>query len=156
MITQEYLKEELDNCLEYASIAMLTKDFVRPNLHIREEIINFDLDKFLLEWSKERNVNFVSVDIANISQTDILALPKILKVPTVFLLKNFGDYSKDDERWHYRQLVKDCVLIHRGMVTEANNFLFAVATTTKDNPIRDSSENNCFGYLGIELYLGNG
>ena len=147
MITQEYLKEELDNSLENANEAMNANNFARPNMHIKAETIDFDLDTFLLEWSKEHNVNFVSVDIATISQTDILALPEILKIPTVFLLKNFGDYSNDDMRYHYRQLVKDCVLIHRGVVTEVNNFLFAVATTTKDNPICDMSENGCFAYL---------
>lgn len=147
MITQEYLKEELDNALEIANEAMNANNFVRPNLHIKAETIYFDLETFLLEWSKEHNINLVAVDIATISKADVLALPEILKVPTVFLLKNFGDYSNDDRRYHYRQLVKDCVLIHRGVVTEANKFLFAVATTTKDNPICDMSENGCFAYL---------
>lgn len=147
MITQEYLKEELDNSLENANEAMNANNFVRPNLHIKAETIDFDLDTFLLEWSKEHNVNFVSVDIATISQTDILALPEILKVPTVFLLKNFGDYSNDDMRYHYRQLIKDCVLIHRGTISETNNFLFAIATTTEDKPICDMSERSCFAYI---------
>ena len=147
MITQEYLKEELDNSLENANEAINVNNFVRPNLHIKAETIDFDLDTFLLKWSKERNVNLVSIDIATISQTDVLALPKLLKVPTVFLLRNFGDYSNDDMRYHYRQLVKDCVLIDKGIVSETNNFLFAIATTTKDKPICDASERSCFAYI---------
>lgn len=147
MITKERLKEGLDDSLKIAKRAAENKDKLRPSLHIKSETINFDLDAFLQEWSEENNINLAIVDIATVNKEDILTLPKILEVPTVFLLKNFGDYSHDDIRYHYRQLVKDCVLISKDVVTFTNNFLFAVATTTEDKPICDMSERGCFAYI---------
>ena len=144
MLTKAELIERLDRSLEIANIYMETKDKDRPSIHIMDvEMLEFNLEESLIEWAKEKEINFVVVDIPQLTEQNIQALPEDLSIPTVFLLKNWGDFAYDTEieylRSYYRSLVKDCR--YGWNCVFANNFLFAVVTTTKDKPIRDMSES---------------
>ena len=129
---------------------MKIEDKDRPNLHISNvETIDFDIEETMKEWATENNVNYSVVDISTLTLDDVSAIPEILSTPTVFLLKNFGDYSHDVDndalREPYRQLIKDCC--YGPNCIFVNNFLFAVATTQSDMPIQGMSERCCFGHF---------
>lgn len=145
MLTRDDFIENLDRSLELAQDAMKFEDKDRPNLHVANvETIDFDIEVTMNEWAKENNVNCSAVDISALTPDDVAAIPKILSTPTVILLKNFGDYTHDEDclREPYRQLVKDCC--YGTDCIFANNFLFAVAATKSDMPIQDMSERTCF------------
>ena len=148
MFTKNEFIEELNRSLKVAQRQMKKENKDRPNLHIANvETIDFNIEETMKEWAAENNVNYSVVDISTLTLDDVSAIPEILSTPTVFLLKNFGDYSHDVDndalREPYRQLIKDCC--YGPNCIFANNFLFAVATTKSDMPIRDMSERCCFG-----------
>ena len=144
MFTKNEFIEELNCSLENAQEAMGDEDKNRPNLHIANvETIDFDIEATMKEWATENNVNCAVVDISALTLEDVSAIPEILSTPTALLLKNFGDHTHDMLREPYRQLVKDCC--YGTNCIFANNFLFAVATTKSDMPIRDMNERCCFG-----------
>ena len=146
MFTKNELIEKLNRSLKVAQSRMKLECKDRPNRHIANvETIDFDLEATMKEWATENNVNYAVVDISTLTLDDVSAIPEILSTPTVLLLKNFGDYTHDMLREPYRQLVKDCRYGINGIF--ANNFLFAVATTKSDMPIRDMSERSCFGHF---------
>jgi hypothetical protein len=146
MFTKNEFIEKLNRSLKVAQRHMKIEDKDRPNLHIANvETIDFDLEATMKEWATENNVNCAVVDISTLTLDDVSAIPEILSTPTALLLKNFGDYTHDMLREPYRQLVKDCCYGTDGIF--ANNFLFAVATTKSDMPIRDMSERCCFGHF---------
>lgn len=145
MFTKNEFIKKLNRSLKVAQFRMKIEDKDRPNLHIANvETIDFDIEATMKKWSTENNVNYSVVDISTLTLDDVSAIPKILSTPTVLLLKNFGDYTHDMLREPYRQLVKDCC--YGTICIFANNFLFAVATTKLDMPIRDMSERCCFGH----------
>ena len=148
MFTKNEFIEELNRSLKVAQRQMKKENKDRPNLHIANvETIDFNIEETMKEWAAENNVNYSVVDISTLTLDDVSAIPEILSTPTVLLLKNFGDYSHDVDndalREPYRQLIKDCC--YGPNCIFANNFLFAVATTKSDMPIRDMSERCCFG-----------
>ena len=148
MFTKSNLIEKLDRSLKVAQRKMKIEDKDRPNLHIAKvETLDFDIEATMKEWAKANNINLSIVDISTLTQNDVSELPEILSQPTVLLLKNFGDYIHDMLRWSYRRLVKDCRYGVDGIF--ANNFLFAVATTISDMPIRDMGEKICFGTYNV-------
>ena len=145
MFTKNEFIEKLNRSLKVAQSHMEIKYKNPPNLHIANvETIEFDIEATMKEWATENNVNCAVVDISTLTLDDVSAIPEILSTPTVLLLKNFGDYTHGILREHYRQLVKDCS--YGTVAIFANNFLFAVATTKLDMPIRDMSEISCFGH----------
>lgn len=148
MFTKNEFIKELDRSLKVAQRQMKKENKNRPNLHVANvETIDFDIEETMKVWAMENNVNYSVVDISTLTLDDVSAIPEILSTPTVFLLKNFGDYSHDVDndalREPYRQLIKDCC--YGPNCIFANNFLFAVATTKSDMPIQDMSERSCFG-----------
>lgn len=148
MITKTIFIDELNSHYHTTKRQMCVESHTRASIYVPAEAIDFDIEAVMGKWSEETEVNLAVVDIANVTEEDVEALPEILKEPTVFLLKNFGDHSKDDLRWHYRRLVKDSTLISKhGMCTETNNFLFSVAVATKDKPINDASEMDCLALI---------
>ena len=152
MFTKNELIEKLNRSLKVAQSRMKLECKDRPNRHIANvETIDFDLEATMKEWATENNVNCVVVDISTLTFDDVSAIPEILSTPTALLLKNFGDYSHDVDndalREPYRQLIKDCC--YGPNCIFANNFLFAVATTKSDMPIRDMSERCCFGTYNV-------
>lgn len=148
MITQIVFIDELNSHYHTAKRQMCIESHVRASICVPAEAIDFDIEAIMMKWCEETEVNLAVVDIASVTEKDVAALPEILKEPTIFLLKNFGDHSKDDLRRHYRQLVKDSILISKhGICAETNNFVFAVAVVTKDNPINDASEMDCLALI---------
>ena len=150
MFTKNEFIKELNRSLKVSQRHMKIEDKNRPNLHIANvETIDFDLEATMKEWATESNVNCAVVDISTLTLDAVSAIPEILSTPTVFLFKNFGDYSHDVDndalREPYRQLIKDCC--YGPNCIFANNFLFAVATTKSDMPIQDMSERSCFGHF---------
>lgn len=146
MLTKNEFIERLNRSLKVAQSHMKIKGKDRPNLHIAKvETLDFDIEATMKEWTREKSINLAIVDISALTPQDVASIPEILSQPTVLLLKNFGDYTHDMLREPYRQLVKDCCYGTNGIF--ANNFLFAVATTKLDMPIRDMSERCCFGHF---------
>ena len=145
MFTKNEFIKKLNRSLKVAQFRMKIEDKDRPNLHIANvETIDFDIEATMKKWSTENNVNYSVVDISTLTLDDVSAIPKILSTPTVLFFFFFGDYTHDMLREPYRQLVKDCC--YGTICIFANNFLFAVATTKLDMPIRDMSERCCFGH----------
>ena len=135
-------KEELINTLN-AAIDYIREEDYEPSsrssiLIHRSETLDFDPEEVVAEWAKQAGVNFAAVDIPKLTDNDVAELPNILKTPTVFLYKNYGDYDIDSKiyalRSNYRSLLKDRLYGLFG--TPAPNFLFAVA------PIPSGTEKN--------------
>lgn len=135
----------LDNSLKHDKKRMAAREKERSHILIAHvETVDIDIEGTMRAWAKENNVNFAVVDISALTILDVEAIPEILRVPTVFLLKNFGDETHEMLREPFRQLVKDCCYGTSRVFAE--NFLFAVATTKSNQPISNLGERSCFWF----------
>jgi hypothetical protein len=152
MLKKEEFVEMLELSLENAFTKAMIKDKNRPNILIHNaEEVEFNLEEVLSLFAKEKEVNLAIVDISSLTEKDVETIPQTLSMPTIMMIKNFGDFEYDTDkeylRNHYRSLVKDCHYDDGAGCIFANNFLFAVATTTRSKTIRDVSEITCFRHL---------
>ena len=94
MLTKKEFIEAIECSLKIAFRQSKNEGRIRPSILIENaEKIEFDLEECLSTWAKEKEINFAVVDISFLKDKDVERIPEMLNVPTVLMIKNFGDYE---------------------------------------------------------------